>query len=35
MCVSKVVDISPGNLDSSLWFTQPGISPEVLCKEVK
>ena len=28
---SEVIDISPGNLDSSLWLIQPGISYEVLC----
>ena len=27
ICISEVIDISPGNLDSSLNFTQPGISP--------
>ena len=26
ICVSEVIDISPGNLDSSLWFIQPGVS---------
>ena len=25
MCISEVVDISPGNLDSSLWLLQPSI----------
>ena len=25
MCISEVVDISPRNLDSSLWFIQPRI----------
>ena len=29
--ISEVVDISPGNLDSSLWFIQPGISHNILC----
>ena len=29
--ISEVVDISPGNLDSNLWFIQPGISHDVLC----
>ena len=24
ICVSEVIDISPSNLDSSLWFIQPG-----------
>ena len=28
-------DISPGNLDSSLWFIQPGILLDVLCILVK
>ena len=28
---NEVVDISPGNLDSRLWFFQPGISHDVLC----
>ena len=31
ICISEVVDISPRNLNSSLWFTQPGISHDVLC----
>ena len=31
ICISEVIDISPGNLDSSLWFTKPGISHDVLC----
>ena len=31
ICISEVVDISPGNLDSSLCFIQPGISHDVLC----
>jgi len=31
ICVSEVIDISPGNLDSSLCFIQPGISYNVLC----
>ena len=30
-CMSEVIDISPGNLDSSLCFIQHGISHEVLC----
>ena len=30
ICVSEVTDISPGNLDSSLCFIQPGISHDVL-----
>ena len=28
--VSEVIDIPPGNLDSSLCFIQPGISHDVL-----
>ena len=27
--------ISPSNLDSSLWFIQPGILHDVLCKHVR
>ena len=30
ICISEVIDISPSNLDSSLCFIHPGISPEVL-----
>ena len=30
ICISEVIDISPGNLDSSLCFIQPGISHDVL-----
>ena len=30
-CTSKVIDISPGNLDSSLCFIQPSVSHDVLC----
>ena len=29
ICISEVIDISPGNLDSSLCFIQPGISHDV------
>ena len=29
ICISEVVDIFPSNLDSSLWFIQPGISHDV------
>ena len=32
ICISRVIDISSGNLDSSLCFIQPGISHDVLCK---
>ena len=35
ICISVVIDISPGNLDFSLCFIQPGISLDVLCIEVK
>jgi len=35
ICISDVVDISPGNLDSSLCFIQPGILNDVLCIVVK
>ena len=31
----EVIDISPGNLDSSLCFFQPSISHDVLCIQVK
>ena len=30
-CISEVIDISPGSLDSSLFFFQPSISHDVLC----
>ena len=33
--ISEVIDISPGNLDSSLCFFQPSVSHYVLCIEVK
>ena len=29
ICISEVIDISPGNLDSSFCFIQPGISHDV------
>ena len=29
--ISEVIDISPGNLDSSLYFFQPSVSHDVLC----
>ena len=35
ICISKVIDISPSNLDSSLCFLQPSISHDVLCILVK
>ena len=31
ICTSEVIDISPGNLDSSLCFFQPSVSHDVLC----
>ena len=31
ICISEVIDISPGNHDSSLSFIQPGIWHDVLC----
>ena len=31
ICIPEVVDISPSNLDSSLWFIQPGVLHDVLC----
>ena len=31
ICISEVIDISPGNLDSSLCFIQPSVSHDVLC----
>ena len=31
ICIFEVVDISASNLDSSLWFIQPGISHDVHC----
>ena len=34
-CISEVIDISPGNLDSSWCFFQPSVSHDVLCIEVK
>ena len=35
ICISEVIDISPGNLDSSLFFLQPSVSHDVLFIEVK
>ena len=35
ICISEFIDISPGNLDSSLGFFQSSISHDVLCIEVK
>ena len=31
ICISEVIDIYPGNLDSSFCFIQPSISHDVLC----
>ena len=31
ICISEVIDISPGNLDSSLFFFQSRISHDALC----
>ena len=31
ICISEVIDISPSNHDSSVWFIQSGISHGVLC----
>ena len=35
ICISEVIDVLPGNLDSSLCFSQPGISHDVFCIWVK
>ena len=35
ICISEVIEISPGNLDCSLCFFQPSVSHDVLCIEVK
>ena len=32
--ISEVIDISPSNLDFSLWFIQPRVLPEVVCIEL-
>ena len=34
ICISEVIDISPGHLDSSLCFFQSSVSHDVLCIEV-
>ena len=31
ICISDVIDISPGNLDSSLCFIQPSVSHDIFC----
>ena len=35
ICISEVIDITLGSLDSSQCFIQPDISHDVLCIEVK
>ena len=35
ICIAEVIDISSGNLDSSLCFFQSSVSHNVLCIEVK
>ena len=35
ICIPEVIDISSGNLDSSLGFIQPTISHDALCIKVK
>ena len=35
ICITEIIDSSPGNLDSNLCFIQPGILYDVLCIEVK
>ena len=35
ICISEVIDISPGNLDLSSCFIQPSISHDVHSTEVK
>ena len=30
-CISEVIDVSPGNLDSSFCLLQPSVSHDVLC----
>ena len=31
ICICEVIDISPGNLDSSLCFLQPRVSHDATC----
>ena len=31
ICMSEIIDISPGNLDSSVCFFQPSVSYDILC----
>src|SRR5574338_20678 len=35
ICISELINISPGNLDSSLCFFQPSVFHDVLCLKVK
>ena len=35
ICISEVIDISPGNLDSSLCFFQLSVFHDVLCIYIK
>ena len=35
ICIPEAIAVSPSNLHSSLCFIQPGISHDVLCREVK
>ena len=35
ICVSEVIDISPGNPDSRLCFIQPSVSHDVFWIEIK
>ena len=35
ICIPEVIEISPGNLDSSLCFLQPSISHDVLEEDIK
>ena len=34
ICISEVIDISPGNLESSLCFIQPSVSLDTLCIQI-
>ena len=35
ICISEIIDIAPGNLDSSLCLIQPSLSLDVFCIKVK
>ena len=35
ICISEVIDIYPGNLDSSFCFFHPSVSHDVFCIHVK